>query len=139
MSFPQAVSSVLRQYVGFSGRARRSEYWWWILFTLLVSIAVSLVENVLGLASETGGGPLSGLVALALLLPNLAVSVRRLHDTGRSGWWILLGLIPLVGPIILIVWFVGDSAPDNQYGPNPKGATGQPYGAGYAQPEQPRF
>jgi uncharacterized membrane protein YhaH (DUF805 family) len=129
MSFPEAVRSVLSQYVGFSGRARRSEYWWYILFYLIVAIVASIIDNILG--TDSGNtGLVAGLVALALFLPTLAVSVRRLHDTGRSGWWILLGLIPLIGAIILIVWYCQDSQGPNAYGPSPKES---PAG-GYASP-----
>ena len=121
MSFADAVRSCLSQYVGFSGRARRSEYWWFVLFNVVVAVVAGIIDGILGTNSV-----ISGLASLALLLPNLAVSVRRLHDTSRSGWWILLGLIPLVGAIILIVWYCGDSHADNQYGPNPKGAGAAP-------------
>ena len=147
MSFGDAISSVFRQYVGFRGRARRSEYWWWVLFTVLLSAVVSALQFALGLADENGNGPLSGLLGLALLLPGLAVAVRRLHDTGRTGWWILIGLIPLIGWIVLIVFYVQDSAPgDNEHGPNPKGIGGPPYGAvgpagygpGPGTPQQPQ-
>ena len=115
MSFPDAVRHVLSHYADFSGRARRSEYWWFALFNLLVSLAAQLVDNSFNTA------PLFELlVTLGLLVPALAVGVRRLHDTGRSGWWLLIGLIPLIGAIVLIIWFVSDSKPDNTYGPNPK-------------------
>jgi uncharacterized membrane protein YhaH (DUF805 family) len=117
MSFMDAVKSVLTQYVGFSGRARRSEYWFFVLFNILVSIVASIIGGLIKFPL------LATLVSLALLLPALAVSVRRLHDTGRTGWWLLIGLIPLVGLIVLIVFFVQDSNPgQNAYGPNPKGA-----------------
>jgi len=79
-----------------------------------------------------GTGPIQGILQLALLIPGLAVGARRLHDTGRSGWWLLIGLIPLVGWIILLVFFVQDSKPSNQHGPNPKGP-GEGYGAGYSE------
>jgi uncharacterized membrane protein YhaH (DUF805 family) len=113
----------LKKYAVFQGRAQRKEYWYYILFFVLFAIVVSLVENALGLADpETGSGPLSLVYSLALLVPSIAVAVRRLHDTGRSGWWILIGLIPVVGAIVLIVFYVFDSEPgDNEYGPNPKG------------------
>jgi uncharacterized membrane protein YhaH (DUF805 family) len=78
-----------------------------------------------------GTGPIQGILQLALLIPTLAVGARRLHDTGRSGWWLLIGLIPIVGWIILLVFFVQDSQPANQYGPNPKGL-GEGHGAGYS-------
>jgi len=108
---------VLKQYVDFSGRAQRMEYWMFVLINFLIMLGLSIVDAVIGL------GFLAPLYALAVFLPSIAVGVRRLHDTGRSGWWLLVGLVPLVGVIILIVFFVQDSAPgSNEYGPNPKGA-----------------
>jgi uncharacterized membrane protein YhaH (DUF805 family) len=115
MSFQDAIRSVLSQYVGFSGRARRSEYWYFALFNFIVSIITRVIDGAAGVYPV-----ITGLVSLALLLPGIAVGIRRLHDTGRSGWWLLLALIPIIGAIILIVWFCGDSQPDNEYGPNPK-------------------
>lgn len=129
MSFPEAVQTVLTQkYADFSGRARRSEYWW---FYLAVLIAYAVFEI---LAISTGLKVLFlllAIVALALFIPTLAVSVRRLHDTGRSGWWVLIPILPIIGTIILIVFLATDSTPgDNQYGPSPKGQ-------GFAQPIDP--
>ncbi|NOU99404.1 DUF805 domain-containing protein [Paenibacillus planticolens] len=107
---------VLKDYVGFSGRARRKEYWMFVLFNAIVAIILAILEYMLGLKSV-----LTGIYSLAVLLPSLAVSFRRLHDTGRSAWWILIGLIPVVGSIVLLVFDCLDSEPgDNQYGPNPK-------------------
>jgi uncharacterized membrane protein YhaH (DUF805 family) len=107
---------VLKNYVGFQGRARRKEYWMFVLVSVIVSIVLNILESMLGMNSV-----LSGLYSLAVLLPSLAVGVRRLHDTGRSGWWLLLSLIPLVGAIILIVFMCQESQEgSNQYGPNPK-------------------
>ncbi|TQR21253.1 DUF805 domain-containing protein [Psychrobacillus vulpis] len=107
---------VLKNYVGFQGRARRKEYWMFNLFSAIVIIVLSIVELVAGLSSL-----LSGLYTLAVLLPSLAVSIRRLHDTGRSGWWILIGLIPLIGSIILLVFMCLDGQKnENQFGPSPK-------------------
>ncbi|MFF5173346.1 DUF805 domain-containing protein [Micromonospora sp. NPDC000089] len=123
MSFTAAIRSVLSQYVGFTGRARRSEYWWFALFTVLVSLVAAILDSVLGtdLGSGRSTGILGLIVNLALLLPSLAVGVRRLHDTDKSGWWILIGLIPIVGAIILLVFFVADSTPGtNRFGANPK-------------------
>lgn len=115
MGFADAVKTALTKYVVFSGRARRSEYWWFTLFLLVVYVVAAIVDGLLGTY------PLVyGLVILGLLLPSIAVGVRRLHDTDRSGWFYLLSLIPLVGAIILLVFFVGDSKPANQYGPSPK-------------------
>ncbi|WP_066053930.1 DUF805 domain-containing protein [Robertmurraya korlensis] len=108
---------VLKNYVGFQGRARRKEYWMFFLFNFLITILLSIIESMLGL-----GGILSALYGLAVLLPSIAVSVRRLHDIGRSGWWMLLSLIPVIGLIVLLVFAVLDSQPgENKYGPNPKG------------------
>jgi uncharacterized membrane protein YhaH (DUF805 family) len=126
MSFTAAVRSVLSQYVGFAGRARRSEYWWYVLFTVLVGIVASILDMAFGTdfdGSVTSSG-LFGLIAnLALLLPSLAVGVRRLHDTDRSGWWLLIGLIPFIGLIVLLVFFVQDGTPaENRFGPSPKHA-----------------
>jgi len=125
MSFSQAVSSVLlNKYATFSGRARRSEYWWWYLFVVIVYLVAAVIDNAAGFTySDTtaGGGWLATFAAIVLLVPNLAVSVRRLHDTSRSGWWLLVGLVPFIGWLVLLYFFVLDSAHDNQYGPNPKG------------------
>jgi uncharacterized membrane protein YhaH (DUF805 family) len=114
---------VLKKYAIFGGRARRKEYWYFFLFSLLISIVLSIIDSATGsFDPETGLGLLSGIYSLAVLIPTLAVSVRRLHDTNRSGWWLLIGLIPLIGFIVLIVFFVFDSSPtENRYGSNPKG------------------
>ena len=123
MSFKEAITTVFSKYATFSGRARRSEYWYWVLFTGLVSGALSI------LATATGhdGDPnkffslLSSLFSLGVFVPGLSVCWRRLHDIGKSGAWYLIVLIPLVGWILMIVWCCQDSQPgDNQYGPNPK-------------------
>jgi uncharacterized membrane protein YhaH (DUF805 family) len=107
---------VLKNYVGFQGRARRKEYWMFVLFSAIISIVLSIIDAIANLSSV-----LSGIYSLAVFLPSLAVSVRRLHDTGRSGWWILIGLIPLIGAIILLVFTCQDSQEkENKYGPNPK-------------------
>jgi uncharacterized membrane protein YhaH (DUF805 family) len=122
MAFPDAVKICFNKYVDFSGRARRSEYWWWVLFTVLVGIVASIIDSILGTRNSSGTGVFGGLADLALLLPSLAVGARRLHDTGRSGFWLFLWLLPCIGWIILIVFFVMDSQGDNKYGPSPKGA-----------------
>jgi uncharacterized membrane protein YhaH (DUF805 family) len=123
MSFTAAIRSVLTQYVGFTGRARRSEYWWFALFTVLVGLAAAILDSVLGttLGSDGSTGVIGIIVNLALLLPTLAVAMRRLHDTDRSGWWLLIGLVPIVGAIVLLVFFVLDSTPGtNRFGASPK-------------------
>ena len=117
MSFTEAIRSVLNQYVGFSGRARRSEYWYWVLFYIIIGVIASLLDRAVFNSTNSW---FSYIVGLALFLPGLAVAIRRLHDTSRSGWWVLIGLIPVIGAIILIVFYVQDSHGDNQYGPSPK-------------------
>lgn len=123
MDMQQAVRSVLSQYANFNGRARRSEYWFWTLATAIVSIAVAIVDAIIG------GMILQWVLIVATIVPSLAVGSRRLHDTDKSGWLQLIGIIPIVGWIVLIVFLAMDSTPDNKYGPNPKGAGGYaPYG-----------
>jgi uncharacterized membrane protein YhaH (DUF805 family) len=110
--------SVLKNYATFSGRARRKEYWMFVLFSFLISIVLSVVDSVLG-----SPGIIGGLYSLAVLCPSVAVSIRRLHDTGRSGWWILVALIPFLGWIYLIYLQASEGeAADNAYGANPKTA-----------------
>ena len=101
-------------YVKFDGRAARPAFWWWVLFVLLVDIAVNLIDLAIGIPI------FSAIAGLGLLLPNLSVSIRRLHDTNRSGWWILIGLIPLIGWIVLLVFYLqqGDAG-ENRFGPPP--------------------
>jgi uncharacterized membrane protein YhaH (DUF805 family) len=134
VSFGAALSSCFNQYVGFSGRARRSEYWFFALFCFLVDLAATVLDAALGVRV------VSLLATLALLLPSLAVTVRRLHDTDRTGWWLLIGLVPFAGAIVLLVFVCLDSQPfPNRYGPSPKPPIGgypqAPYPpAGYGQP-----
>jgi len=104
----------LKKYAEFTGRASRTQYWMFILFYLLIYIGFSVLDAFIG--QEI----LSILYSLALLLPSISVATRRLHDTGRSGWWQLIVLIPIIGLIILIVFLVQDSHEDNEYGENPK-------------------
>jgi uncharacterized membrane protein YhaH (DUF805 family) len=115
---------VLKKYAVFSGRARRKEYWYFFLFSLIVSIVLAVIDGLTGsFSAEAGVGLLGGIYALAVLIPGLAVSVRRLHDTGHSGWWLLIALVPLIGVIVLLVCMVLEGKPGtNQYGANPKGA-----------------
>lgn len=106
----------LKKYNQFSGRSRRKEYWMFSLYSFVFAILLSIVESLIGLS-----GILSGLYSLAVLIPSIAVFIRRLHDTNRSGWWFWIGLVPLIGPIVLIVFLAQDSqAESNQYGANPK-------------------
>lgn len=114
--------AVLNKYADFNGRARRKEYWFFTLFNVLFAIIAVILDHVTGLAIEGFGyGPIYLFYTLALFVPGLAVAVRRLHDTGKSGWMILIGLIPLVGAIWLLILMVTEGQPrENEYGPNPK-------------------
>jgi len=107
--------SAMKNYAGFSGRARRAEFWWFALIAFVLYVVAIILDNVLGTVLVV-----YGLLWLALVIPSLAVSIRRLHDTGRSGWFLLLNLVPF-GGLVLLYFFVqeGDSSA-NQYGPNPK-------------------
>ena len=119
MNFIEAIKSVFTQYVGFNGRARRSEFWFFYLFTGVVGAVFSALQNATG---SSVFSVLSVIFGLAVLLPCLAVSVRRAHDIGKRWTFILLFLIPIAGFIIMIVNFVKDSQPgENEFGPNPKG------------------
>jgi uncharacterized membrane protein YhaH (DUF805 family) len=118
MTFGQAISSGFQNYVNFTGRAARSQFWYWVLFAVLASIVASLIDFALFPRSYLS--PINTLVGLALFLPGLAVSVRRLHDTDRTGWWLLLLFIPLIGAIILLVWFCAAGSPGpNRFGSAP--------------------
>jgi uncharacterized membrane protein YhaH (DUF805 family) len=116
---------VLKQYADFSGRARRKEYWMFALFNIIFITVAMILDNVLGLTlGELPYGVFYLLYALAVIIPGLAVSVRRLHDVGKSGWMMLIALIPIIGAIWLFVLMVTDSkSGENQYGPNPKEGT----------------
>lgn len=106
----------LSRYADFTGRTRRKGYWMFVLFYFIFAVIVGVVDGVIGTAPVLGG-----LYSLALLLPYIAVTVRRLHDTGRSGWWILIALLPLIGGLVLLVFMVLDSEEnENEYGANPK-------------------
>jgi uncharacterized membrane protein YhaH (DUF805 family) len=107
-NFSQAVATCLRKYVDFSGRASRSEFWWFFLFQIIVMIVTGMMSEIL-----------NGIAALGLLLPGLAVGARRLHDIGKSAWFLLLGLIPVLGFLVLLYWFVQPSEGANAYG-NPE-------------------
>lgn len=109
--------SVLEKYDVFQGRARRAEYWYFVLYNLLISMAIGIIGTMFD--DQTKG--LSNLYALIVFLPSLALDVRRLHDVGKSAWWLLLLLIPVIGWIWLFVLYLTDSQPGaNKYGPNPK-------------------
>ena len=117
MNFAQAIASGFRHYVTFAGRASRSEYWYWVLFTIIGAIVTLILDRAV--FSESDYSPLNAIFNLVCFLPSLAVGVRRLHDIGRTGWWVLIALT-IIGAIVLIVWACQKSdAGPNQYGPDP--------------------
>jgi len=103
-----------RKYADFSGRATREQYWMYILIYVVISVVLSIIDAAMATVV------LSAIFSVVMLVPSISIATRRLHDTGRSGWWQLIGLIPLLGIIILIVLLVQDSHGDNEYGPSPK-------------------
>ena len=105
MTFTESVQVCFKKYAEFNGRAPKSEFWWWTLFVVLISIGAQFIGDLPG-----------AIVTLGTLLPSLAVASRRLHDIGRSGWWQLIGIIPLIGWAIMIYWCVQDSTGQNAYG-----------------------
>lgn len=115
---------VLKKYAVFSGRARRAEFWYFFLISAIISIFLTLIDEFMGLKFELRGenlGFLSTLYYIAVLIPYLAVIFRRLHDTGRSGWWILIFFIPIVGVIVAVVFLASKGTEgDNRFGPDPK-------------------
>ena len=113
----------MKKYAQFSGRSRRMEYWMFYLFNVVFMIVLGIIDGMTGTFSpEAGLGALTGLYLLVVFIPSFAVTVRRLHDTSRSGWWLLIGFIPLIGGIVLFVFTCMDSHQDNQYGQSPKAA-----------------
>ena len=113
----------LKRYAEFTGRSRRKEYWMFMLLSIGIYIAASILDRIVGMNGMIAGryGPITVLVALGLLVPSLAVSIRRLHDSDRSGWWLLLGLVPMVGEIIVLVFMVlKGTRGDNRFGADPK-------------------
>ena len=118
MNFGQAIASGFRNYIGFEGRACRSEFWFWILFTFIAGIVTAILDWVLFADNELS--PINTLFNLAVLLPSIAVQIRRLHDINRTGWWWLLWFVPIVGWIVLIVWAIqrGDET-NNRFGADP--------------------
>lgn len=122
-----AVKTVFGKYAVFSGRARRSEYWWWVLFVAIMSIATQFIDGavlapVLGFQAfqQEAGQPLTIIFSLGVLLPGLGVAVRRMHDIDRSGWWLLIAFVPILGILLLIYWFVQiGTAGTNRFGTDP--------------------
>jgi len=120
MGFGQAISAGFTKYVNFRDRACRSEYWYWTLFTAIAYIVAYIIDSVVDPDTQV----VTGLFALATIIPSIAIAVRRLHDLDRTGWWFLLGFIPLIGAIILLIWYAtkGTDGP-NRFGPDPLAAS----------------
>ena len=117
------IDCLTKKYACFSGRARRQEYWMFVLFNIIAGIIIGVIAGVLvSVTNVTAFAYLGSIYNLAVLIPGLAVLFRRLHDIGKSGWWVFISLVPCVGSIILLVFLFLDSQPgSNAYGPNPKG------------------
>jgi len=120
MGFTDAIKTGFQKYIGFSGRAARSEYWYWTLFIYLLCLVAVLMDLTVFSFNTTGVNPIGSIASLATFLPGLAVSIRRLHDIDRVGWWVLLALIPLIGWIVLIYWAcLRGTVGANRFGPDP--------------------
>jgi uncharacterized membrane protein YhaH (DUF805 family) len=119
MNFGEAIASVFRNYVTFSGRAARAEYWYWVLFTLILSIVTVVLDRAIFPDSESGAGPINTVASIIILLPSIAVGVRRLHDIDRTGWWYLI-VFTIIGVFLLIYWACQRGTPGaNRFGPDP--------------------
>jgi uncharacterized membrane protein YhaH (DUF805 family) len=125
MDFATAVKKVLLQdYANFQGRSQRSEYWWFLLFALIVGFVIGIIQGILAAIIGNAGTMIGSLITivfeLGILVPSIAVTVRRLHDLDRSGWWIFIALVPILGPILLIIWYCtkGSLGP-NRFGEDP--------------------
>jgi uncharacterized membrane protein YhaH (DUF805 family) len=120
VDFGQAIKSGFSNYVNFKARATRSEFWFWNLFTTLAGIGAAMVDVAIWTTTDSSVALVGDAWSLAVFLPTIAVAVRRLHDTDRSGWWLFLFFVPLIGGIVLIVWFCFKGTPRyNWFGPNP--------------------
>lgn len=120
MEFTQAIKAGFQKYIDFTTRSCRSEYWFWALFVVIASIVLAVIDAATYGIGPSGSGPLGSLFSLVTFIPGIAVAVRRLHDIDKSGWWLLLAFIPLIGWIVLIVWFAtkGTEGP-NRFGEDP--------------------
>lgn len=116
MTFSESVATCLKKYADFNGRARRSEYWWFVLFQIMVAVGIGLASGLFGISEAVANG-LSILFSLGMILPSIAVAARRLHDVNRSGWWQLIA-ITIIGIIPLLYWLcIAGDATANEYGP----------------------
>jgi len=118
MGFGQAIAAGFTDYFNFQGRSTRSAYWYFVLFLIIGGFITAIADLLLFHPENVG--PINGIFSLATIIPSLSVFVRRLHDIGRTGWWLLLALIPIIGWIVLIVWACQPTVPQtNEYGPPP--------------------
>jgi len=128
VEFGTAIKLGFQRYIDFTGRSARAEFWWWLLFLVVANIVLSFADEMTSHNPTFGpiGGELRGLFILATFIPSLAVLVRRLHDINRTGWWLLLGLVVVIGWVVLLVWTNerGNNGA-NKYGPDPRRATSQ--------------
>lgn len=127
MTFSESVITCFRKYVTFSGRATRSEFWWFVLFNMIVGFVIKLFDGLLFGGGPASTGSLGSLHSLVIFLPAISVQVRRLHDLNKSGWWYWMWLIPVIGWIALFVWNISEgSRGDNQFGPAPRNDAPEP-------------
>lgn len=124
MSFTQAIRTVFSKYFRMAGRAGKAEFWWFVLLWFIVDVVLSAARSAFDDTTFPGAIIMLvlGIIGLLLIIPMITVGVRRLHDVGRSGWWMWLHFIPLIGTIVLIIFWVGESQGPNQYGPGPEPA-----------------
>jgi uncharacterized membrane protein YhaH (DUF805 family) len=125
MTFGQAIELGFRRYADFRGRSSRAEYWYWVLFYFLLSLVLNVLDTAVFLRGPGEPGPFGSIATIVMLVPSIAVSARRLHDIGRTAWWLLIAFLPVIGFIVLLIWFCtrGDNGP-NHYGDDPQTATG---------------
>lgn len=128
MGFGQSITTCFSKYATFAGRASRSEFWWWVLFVGILWFTGAVLDGLIGTtyrvplgSADATVGIIHTILVLVVLLPYISVAVRRLHDTDKSGWWWWLNILCFIGLIVLIVFYLMDSGPDNRYGANPKG------------------
>jgi uncharacterized membrane protein YhaH (DUF805 family) len=128
MGFGQSITTCFSKYATFAGRASRSEFWWWVLFVGILWFIGAVLDGLIGTtyrvplgSADATVGIIHTILVLVVLLPGISVAVRRLHDTDKSGWWWWLNIICFIGGIVLLIFYVTDSGPDNRYGANPKG------------------
>ena len=119
MSFTESITTVFGKITVFDGRASRPEFWWWYLFVIIVNVAVSLLETLIGTRGSMGLGIIGFIVSIVFLIASLSVGCRRLHDTGKSGWLQLLLLVPCGNIVLIIFWIMEGTPGENAYGPQP--------------------